>query len=121
MPFCNRVPEQEAAVVTKLRAAGTVLLGEAMVGALAFDERWYGGRTRKSCNLDDVASGFRPETPMRAASGKAQGGRSVHCKSSGLRHEFDDFASAQSRPNPSLPSVVNSDSLRPTESGIETR
>jgi Asp-tRNA(Asn)/Glu-tRNA(Gln) amidotransferase A subunit family amidase len=56
-PFSARVPERDAAIVTKLRAAGAVLLGKTTVGALAFDDRWYGGRTRNPWNLDEGSSG----------------------------------------------------------------
>ena len=56
-PYRDRVPDRDAAIVTKLRAAGAVLLGKTTVGALAFDDRWYGGRTRNPWNLDEGSSG----------------------------------------------------------------
>ena len=45
-PFARRVPEADAEVIRRLTAAGAVLLGKTSVGALAYGEIWYGGRTR---------------------------------------------------------------------------
>ena len=42
-PFRDRVPEADATIVRKLRAAGAVLLGKTTVGALAYNDLWYGG------------------------------------------------------------------------------
>ncbi|MFM9974034.1 MAG: amidase family protein, partial [Beijerinckiaceae bacterium] len=49
-PFRDRAPETDAAIVRKLRAAGAVLLGKTTVGALAYNDIWYGGRTRTPWN-----------------------------------------------------------------------
>jgi hypothetical protein len=56
-PFRDRVPDADASVVRKLRAAGAVLLGKTAVGALAYNEIWYGGRTRNPWNLNEGSSG----------------------------------------------------------------
>ncbi len=49
-PYRGRVPARDATVVTRLAAAGAVLLGKLSVGALAFGDLWYGGRTRTPWN-----------------------------------------------------------------------
>ncbi len=56
-PFQHRVPEADAAIVTRLRAAGAVLLGKTTVGALAYNDIWYGGVTRNPWNLNEGSSG----------------------------------------------------------------
>ena len=56
-PFQSRVPEADAAIVTRLRAAGAVLLGKTTVGALAYNDIWYGGVTRNPWNLNEGSSG----------------------------------------------------------------
>lgn len=56
-PFCNRVPQADASIVTRLRAAGAVLLGKTTVGALAYNDIWYGGVTRNPWNLNEGSSG----------------------------------------------------------------
>jgi Asp-tRNA(Asn)/Glu-tRNA(Gln) amidotransferase A subunit family amidase len=68
-PYRDRVPEQDAAVVRKLRAAGAVLLGKTTVGALAFDDRWYGGRTRNPWNLEEGSSGSSAGSASATAAG----------------------------------------------------
>ncbi len=68
-PFRNRVPERDAAIVSKLEAAGAVLLGKTTVGALAYGDIWYGGRTRNPWNLNEGASGSSAGSASAAAAG----------------------------------------------------
>ena len=68
-PFRDRVPEKDAAIVTKLRAAGAVLLGKTTVGALAYNDIWYGGRTRNPWNLDEGSSGSSAGSASATAAG----------------------------------------------------
>jgi hypothetical protein len=56
-PFRDRVPDADATIVTRLRAAGAVLLGKTTVGALAYNDIWYGGVTRNPWNLNEGSSG----------------------------------------------------------------
>ncbi|MBC7737676.1 MAG: amidase, partial [Candidatus Saccharibacteria bacterium] len=56
-PYRDRVPDSDATIVTKLRAAGAVLLGKTTVGALAYNDIWYGGVTRNPWNLNEGSSG----------------------------------------------------------------
>ncbi len=56
-PYRDRVPDMDATIVTKLRAAGAVLLGKTTVGALAYNDIWYGGVTRNPWNLNEGSSG----------------------------------------------------------------
>lgn len=68
-PFRDRVPSHDAAVVTKLRAAGAVLLGKTTVGALAYGDIWYGGQTRNPWNLNEGSSGSSAGSACATAAG----------------------------------------------------
>lgn len=68
-PFRDRVPEADAAIVTRLRAAGAVLLGKTTVGALAYNDIWYGGITRNPFNLNEGASGSSAGSGSATAAG----------------------------------------------------
>ena len=56
-PYKDRVAERDATVVSKLCEAGAVLLGKTTLGALAYDDLWWGGRTRNPWNTEEGSSG----------------------------------------------------------------
>jgi Asp-tRNA(Asn)/Glu-tRNA(Gln) amidotransferase A subunit family amidase len=56
-PFRNRVPNADAAVVQRLRAAGAVLVAKLSLGALALNDIWFGGQTMNPWLLEEGASG----------------------------------------------------------------
>lgn len=60
-PFRGRVPNSDAAVVARLRAAGAVLVGKLSMGALALNDIWFGGQT------------MNPWLPAEGASGSSAG------------------------------------------------
>jgi Asp-tRNA(Asn)/Glu-tRNA(Gln) amidotransferase A subunit family amidase len=68
-PFRDRVPESDATIVRKLRAAGAVLLGKTTVGALAYNDIWYGGWTRNPWNLNEGSSGSSAGSASATAMG----------------------------------------------------
>jgi Asp-tRNA(Asn)/Glu-tRNA(Gln) amidotransferase A subunit family amidase len=68
-PYRERVPENDATIVHKLRAAGAVLLGKTTVGALAYNDIWYGGRTRNPWNLNEGSSGSSAGSASATAAG----------------------------------------------------
>ena len=68
-PFRDRVPDSDAAIVTRLRAAGAVLLGKTTVGALAYNDIWYGGVTRNPWNLNEGSSGSSAGSASATAAG----------------------------------------------------
>ena len=53
----------------KLRAAGAVLLGKTTVGALAYNDLWYGGWTRNPWNLNEGSSGSSAGSASATAAG----------------------------------------------------
>ena len=56
-PFRDRVPTRDAAVVTKLNAAGAVLVAKLSLGALALNDVWFGGQTKNPWLLEEGSSG----------------------------------------------------------------
>ena len=68
-PWAERIAEGDAAIVERLRAAGAVLLGKASVGALAYGDIWFGGKTRNPWNLNEGASGSSAGSAAATAAG----------------------------------------------------
>jgi Asp-tRNA(Asn)/Glu-tRNA(Gln) amidotransferase A subunit family amidase len=56
-PYKDQVVEEDAAVYTKLREAGAVLVAKFTLGALAMGDRWFGGQTKNPWNLSRGSSG----------------------------------------------------------------
>jgi len=56
-PYRERHPGEDAAVVSKLAAAGAVMVAKTTVGALAYGDIWYGGVTRNPWNRAEGSSG----------------------------------------------------------------
>jgi Asp-tRNA(Asn)/Glu-tRNA(Gln) amidotransferase A subunit family amidase len=56
-PYRDQVINDTATVVKKLEEAGAVLVAKLTLGALAWGDVWYGGRTRNPWNLDQGSSG----------------------------------------------------------------
>lgn len=68
-PYKNRVASSNAAVVDKLEAAGTVLLGKTTAGALAYGDIWFGGETRNPWNPAEGSSGSSAGSASATAAG----------------------------------------------------
>jgi Asp-tRNA(Asn)/Glu-tRNA(Gln) amidotransferase A subunit family amidase len=66
-PYKDQVIETDAAVVERLEAAGAVLIAKLTLGALAYGDVWFGGKTRTPWKLDEGSSG------SSAGSGAATG------------------------------------------------
>jgi len=56
-PYKDRVPDRDAAVVRRLNEAGAVLVAKSTLGALAYGDIWFGGRTRNPWNPDEGSAG----------------------------------------------------------------
>ena len=68
-PFVGRVPETDATIVARLRDAGAILLGKTSLGALAYNDIWYGGRTRNPWNREEGSSGSSAGSASATAAG----------------------------------------------------
>jgi len=69
MPYKDRVPDEDAVVIRRLRDAGGVLLGKLTLGALAYGDIWYDGRTNNPWNLEQGSSGSSAGSAACTASG----------------------------------------------------
>lgn len=56
-PYKNQMVNEDAYVYSKLKNAGAVLCAKLSLGALAYDNKWFGGFTRNPWNLQQGSSG----------------------------------------------------------------
>jgi Asp-tRNA(Asn)/Glu-tRNA(Gln) amidotransferase A subunit family amidase len=56
-PYQDQVIDDTATVVRKLDQAGAVLVAKLTLGALAWGDVWFGGKTRNPWNLEEGSSG----------------------------------------------------------------
>ena len=68
-PYRDRTPDGDARVVELLRSAGAILLGKTTLGALAYGEVWFGGKTRNPWNPDEGSSGSSAGSASATAAG----------------------------------------------------
>ncbi len=68
-PYRDRVATGDATVARLLTDAGAVLLGKLTVGALAYGDIWYGGRTRSPWNTEEGSSGSSAGSGSATAAG----------------------------------------------------
>ncbi|MBU1100426.1 MAG: amidase [Bacteroidetes bacterium] len=57
MPYNTQVINETAVVVEKLEEAGAVLIAKLTLGALAWGDVWYNGKTRNPWNIEQGSSG----------------------------------------------------------------
>jgi len=68
-PFRDRVPNSDAGVVRLLDEAGAVLTAKLSMGALAFGDVWFGGRTRNPWKIEQPSSGSSAGSAAAVATG----------------------------------------------------
>ncbi len=68
-PFANRIPQSDSTVVKKLDEAGAVLVAKLSLGALAYNDTWFGGRTNNPWNLKQGSSGSSAGSAAATAAG----------------------------------------------------
>ncbi len=102
-PYRERVPQADAAVVRRLDAAGAVLVAKLSLGALAYGDLWFGGRTLNPWNPREGSSGSSAGPAAAVAAGLvglALGTEtlgsivspSMRCGTTGLRPTFGRVA-----------------------------
>lgn len=69
MPTKEQVIETDATVVQRLIEAGAVLVAKLSMGALAWGDVWFGGKTRNPWNLEQGASGSSAGSASAVAAG----------------------------------------------------
>ncbi|MDN5203994.1 amidase [Fulvivirgaceae bacterium BMA10] len=57
MPYKDQTIDETATIVRKLDAAGAILIAKLSLGALAWGDVWYGGKTKNPWNLEQGSSG----------------------------------------------------------------
>lgn len=98
-PFKDRVAERDAWIVDRLESAGCPLLCKLTLGALAYGDIWFGGRTNNPFNTQQGSSGSSAGSAAAAVAGLvgfAIGTEtlgsimspSVRCGAAGLRPTF---------------------------------
>ncbi|XP_023636986.1 LOW QUALITY PROTEIN: uncharacterized protein LOC17883266 [Capsella rubella] len=55
--FKDQVLDFEAWVYKRLKASGAVLVAKLVTGSLAYDDIWFGGRTRNPWNIEEFSTG----------------------------------------------------------------
>ena len=68
-PYKERVPSDDAVIVSRLRDAGAVLVGKTTLGALAYGDKWFAGTTRNPWNTDEGSSGSSAGSASSTAAG----------------------------------------------------
>ncbi len=68
-PYQDQVIDETATVVRKLDQAGAVLVAKLTLGALAWGDVWFGGRTRNPWNLEEGSSGSSAGSASAVAAG----------------------------------------------------
>lgn len=68
-PFKDRVARTDATVVRKLEEAGAVLVAKTTLGALAYGDIWFGGKTKSPWNLERGSSGSSAGSASATAAG----------------------------------------------------
>ncbi|MEP6715240.1 MAG: amidase [Terriglobia bacterium] len=69
LPYRNRVPDSDATVIEKLRAAGAVLVAKLSMGSLAQGGLWFGGMTKTPWNYEQSSSGSSAGSASATAAG----------------------------------------------------
>ena len=70
-PFRNRVPDSNARIVDLLEEAGAILLGKLSLGALAYGDVWFGGKTKNPWNTEQGSSGSSAGSSAATVAGLA--------------------------------------------------
>ncbi len=68
-PYRDQVTTEDATVVSRLREAGAVLVAKLSLGALAYGDVWYGGKTRNPWNVEAGSSGSSAGSAAATAAG----------------------------------------------------
>ena len=69
MPYKDQIFHEDATVVERLKEAGAVLVAKLTMGALAWGDVWFGGKTRNPWNLKQGSSGSSAGSAAATAAG----------------------------------------------------
>ena len=69
MPFKDQMIDIDATVVQRLEEAGAVLIAKLTLGALAYGDIWFDGKTRNPWNIEEGSSGSSAGSASATAAG----------------------------------------------------
>lgn len=69
MPYKDQIIDEDATVVKKLEEAGAVLVAKLSMGALAWGDVWFGGKTRNPWDITQGSSGSSAGSASAVAAG----------------------------------------------------
>ena len=69
VPYKDQMIDEDATVIQRLEAAGAVLVAKLTMGALAWGDVWYGGKTRNPWDYDQGSSGSSAGSASATAAG----------------------------------------------------
>lgn len=69
MPYKDQMIDRDATVIRRLEEAGAVLVAKLTMGALAWGDVWYGGKTRNPWDLTQGSSGSSAGSASATAAG----------------------------------------------------
>lgn len=69
MPFKDQIFDEDATVIKRLEEAGAVLVAKLSMGALAWGDVWYGGKTKNPWNYKEGSSGSSAGPASATAAG----------------------------------------------------
>jgi Asp-tRNA(Asn)/Glu-tRNA(Gln) amidotransferase A subunit family amidase len=69
VPYKDQYIDEDAFVYTQLRKAGAVLCAKLTLGELAYNDLWFGGRTRNPWNIKQGSSGSSAGSASATAAG----------------------------------------------------
>jgi Asp-tRNA(Asn)/Glu-tRNA(Gln) amidotransferase A subunit family amidase len=69
VPYKNQIIDSDATVVERLEKAGAVLIAKLTLGALAWGDVWFGGKTKNPWNTEEGSSGSSAGPAAATAAG----------------------------------------------------
>lgn len=69
MPYKDQLIDMNATVIQKLEDAGAILIAKLSLGALAWGDVWFGGKTRNPWNVEQGSSGSSAGSASATAAG----------------------------------------------------
>ena len=69
VPYKDQMIDENATVVNRLEEAGAVLVAKLTLGALAWGDVWFGGKTKNPWNLEEGSSGSSAGSGSATAAG----------------------------------------------------
>ncbi|KAG7554472.1 Amidase signature domain [Arabidopsis suecica] len=90
--FKDQVLDIEAWVYKRLKASGAVLVAKLVAGSMAYDDIWFGGRTRNPWNIEEFTTGSSAGPAASTSAGSETAGSitnpAARCGVTALRPTF---------------------------------